>query len=65
MPAITADLVPKLEGATGHKLVITTDAFPGLMKRIEAGETADVILLPAPGIAALVKQGKAAEGDVP
>lgn len=64
MQAITAELVPKFEGATGHKLVVTTDALPGLMKRIEAGETPDVILLPAPGIAALVKQGRAAEGDV-
>lgn len=61
---VTADLVPKFERATGHKLVVTFDTIGGVMKRIEAGESADVIVIPAQGIAALVKQGKAADGDV-
>lgn len=61
---VTADLAPKFERATGHKLVVTFATLGGVMKRIEAGETADVIVIPAQGIATLVKQGKAAERDV-
>ena len=64
MQEITADLVPKFEKATGHKLLVTVDVLGGMMKRIESGETADVILLPGQGIAALVKQGKASESEV-
>ena len=64
MQAITADLAPKFERATGHKLLVTVDVLGGMMKRIESGETADVILLPGQGIATLVKQGKASESEV-
>lgn len=64
MHEITADLLPKFERATGHKLLLTVDVLGGMMKRLDAGETADVILLPGQGIAALVKQGKASEAEV-
>jgi ribonuclease BN (tRNA processing enzyme)/ABC-type molybdate transport system substrate-binding protein len=61
---ITSDLVPKFERATGHKLVVIPDTLGGIIKRIEAGESADLVMLPAPGIANLVRQGKAADADV-
>lgn len=64
MQEITADLAPKFERATGHKLLLTVDVLGGIMKRLDAGETADVILLPGQGIVALVKQGKASEAEV-
>ena len=64
MQEITTELVPKFERATGHKLVLTVDNLGGLMKRFEAGESADLILLPAGGIAALVRQGKATEEEI-
>jgi ribonuclease BN (tRNA processing enzyme)/ABC-type molybdate transport system substrate-binding protein len=64
MQEITADLVPKFERATGHKVVVIADTLGGIIKRIEDGETADLVMLPAPGIANLVRQGKASESEV-
>jgi len=61
---ITADLAPKFERATGHKLVVIPDTLGGIIKRIEGGESADLVMLPVPGIANLVRQGKAADADV-
>lgn len=58
------NLGPKFERATGHKLMIVFDPLGRVLKRIEDGETADVIVLPAQGIDRLVKEGKAAAGDV-
>jgi len=64
MQEITADLVPKFERATGHKVVVIADTLGGIIKRIEDGETADLVMLPALGIANLVRQGKASESEV-
>lgn len=61
---VMEDLAPKFERATGHKVVVTFAPLSGVMKRIEAGETADVVVIPAQGIAELVKQGKAVADDV-
>ena len=35
MQEITADLAPKFERATGHKLVVVPDTLGGILKRIE------------------------------
>ncbi len=64
MQEITADLVPKFERLSGHKVVVIPDTLGGILKRIEAGESADLALLPAPDIANLVRQGKAADDEV-
>jgi molybdate transport system substrate-binding protein len=61
---VMEDLAPKFERATGHKVVVTFATLGGVVKRIQAGETADVIVIPAQGIAGFVKEGKAAAGDV-
>jgi len=58
------DLGPKFERATGHKLAITFDPIGRVVKRIQDGETADVIIIPSQGIEGFVKEGKAAAGNV-
>lgn len=61
---VMENLGPKFETATGHKLVIVFDTLGPMLKRIENGETGDVIVLPAQGIDRLGKEGKAVAGDV-
>jgi molybdate transport system substrate-binding protein len=48
--------------ASGHRLAVTWGTAPMLVKRIEAGDTADVVVLSRAGIDALQKQGKIAPG---
>src|ERR1700730_7531948 len=45
-----------------HKLAVTRGTAPMLVKRIEDGDTADVVVLSRAGIDALQKQGKIAAG---
>jgi molybdate transport system substrate-binding protein len=46
-----------------HKLAVTWGTAPMLVKRIEDGDTADVVVLSRAGIDALQKQGKVAPGS--
>jgi molybdate transport system substrate-binding protein len=48
---------------SGHTLAVTWGTAPMLVKRIESGETADVLVLSRAGIDALLKQGKIAPGS--
>src|SRR5580704_10971303 len=48
---------------SGHKLAVTWGTAPMLVKRIEDGETADVVVLSRAGIDALQKQGKLTAGS--
>jgi molybdate transport system substrate-binding protein len=57
------DLGPKFERATGHKLVIEFAAGGVIVKRVQSGETADVVLLPRPGIESLAKDNKLVSGS--
>ena len=61
--AVMEDLGPKFERASGHKLVITFDGFTSIVKRVQDGETADVVVIPRQGIDGFVKSGKAAAGN--
>ena len=61
---VMEDVGPMFERASGHKLTIVFATLGPALKRIAGGETADVIVLPAQGIDSLVKEGKAASGDV-
>ncbi len=49
---VMGDLGPKFERATGHKLAITEGNLGAIVKRIQSGETADVIIIPRQGIEA-------------
>jgi|SRR5271169_2338569 len=57
------DLFSQFEKASGHKLHVTWGTAPMLVKRIEGGETADVLVLSRAGLDALTKQGKVVAGS--
>ncbi len=64
MREVMEDLGPKFERASGHKLAITFGSLGAVVKRVQGGETADVVIIPRQGIDGFVKDGKAAAGDV-
>ncbi len=61
------DLFQSFEKASGHKLAVrlavTWGTAPMLVKRIEGGETADVLILSRAGLDQLKAQGKIAPGS--
>jgi len=61
------DLFQNFEKASGHRLAVTLKVTwgtaPMLVKRIEGGEIADVLILSRAGIDQLSKQGKIAPGS--
>jgi molybdate transport system substrate-binding protein len=57
-----ATLAPQFEKATGHKLVAQSGLPPDLIKKVDAGEPFDVIIL-SYDVENLVKQGKLAAGS--
>ena len=61
---VMTDLGPKFERATGHKLAITFGNLGAIVKRVQGGETADVVIVPRQGIDGFVKDGKADAGNV-
>jgi molybdate transport system substrate-binding protein len=56
-------LFRKFEDERSCRLIVTWGTAPMLVKRIEAGENADVLILSRAGIDALNKQGKIAPGS--
>src|SRR6202043_2567172 len=51
------ELVPVFEKATGHKVMIDWGGTVDIVKRISAGEVADLVIIPAARIDDFVKQG--------
>lgn len=64
MQKAVEDLGPKFEQATGHRLTVTFATLGAIVKRVQDGETPDVVIGPQQGIDALVKDGKAVAGSV-
>ncbi|MBI4205701.1 MAG: substrate-binding domain-containing protein [Betaproteobacteria bacterium] len=64
MKTVMEDLGPKFERATGHQLAITFAGLGAVVKRVKGGETADVVITLREGIDSIVKDGKAAAGNV-
>ena len=60
--AALEELVPKFKQATGHKLSITWATAAILVKRVQAGETADLMVLTKQSLDALTKDSKATVG---
>jgi molybdate transport system substrate-binding protein len=54
------ELAPKFEKITGCKLVFAWGTAPMLVKRIQGGETADVMILNLAGIETMNKEGRIA-----
>lgn len=57
--AALEELAPKFEKASGHKLKIEWATAAIFVKRVQAGETADALILSRQGLDELVKAGKA------
>jgi molybdate transport system substrate-binding protein len=55
-------LFAQFDQASGHTLAVTWGTAPMLVKRIEDGDTADIVVLSRAGIDALNKLGKIASG---
>ncbi|WP_020697935.1 molybdate ABC transporter substrate-binding protein [Reyranella massiliensis] len=51
-------LAPQFEAESGFRLRITWNTAPVLVKRLQAGETADVLLLNRAGIDAMIREGR-------
>ena len=64
MRPVMEDLGPKFERASGHKLAITFATIGAVVKRVQNGETADVVIISRQGIESFVKDGKAVAGNV-
>jgi molybdate transport system substrate-binding protein len=64
MQPILEDLGPKFERATGHKVAFTFGNTRTVVKRVQDGETADVVIVPRQEIDRFVKNGKAVAGNV-
>ena len=64
MQSVMEDLGPKFERATGHKLAISFATAGATLKRVQGGETADVVIIPQAGINSVVKDGKAVASNV-
>ena len=59
MQSVLEEVGPKVELTTGHKLVILFATGGGIVKRIQDGDAADVVITVQQGIDTLVKDGKA------
>jgi len=61
--AALEEMAPKFEKASGNKLNITWATAAILVKRVQAGETADLFILTKQSLDALLKDGKASPGS--
>jgi molybdate transport system substrate-binding protein len=64
MQTVMEDLGPKFERASGHKLAIAFGTMGQVVRRLQDGEAADVIIIPRPGIDDFIKSGKIEAGNV-
>jgi molybdate transport system substrate-binding protein len=48
------ELIPQFEKATGHRVVVAWDGTLNIKKRIDSGEVADLVVLPAAEVDALI-----------
>ena len=60
---VMAELIPKFEQQTGHKVTFDYGTVGGMADRIAKGEAADVIIASGPQVEALEKQGRVANGS--
>jgi molybdate transport system substrate-binding protein len=60
---VVVALVPEFEKATGNKVVIDNGTVGQLQKRVDGGESFDVLVLSPKGIEDYIKSGKVAAGS--
>jgi molybdate transport system substrate-binding protein len=63
MQAAVEELMPRLEAASGCALDFTWATAPMLVRRLQAGERADVMILNRAGIETMIKEGRIAPGS--
>jgi molybdate transport system substrate-binding protein len=63
MREVLLDLGPKFERVTGHSLAVTFDATGLIVKRIEAGEPVDVVMILRAGLDRVTQAGKVSAGS--
>ena len=64
MRQVLLDLGPKFERATGHRLKVSFDSGGVILKRLEHGEAADVVMINRSGIERLSGAGRLVQGSV-
>jgi molybdate transport system substrate-binding protein len=64
MKEVIDDLGPKFERASGHKLAVRFGTLGEVVKLVQGGELADVVIVPRQGLDTLVKEGKASADAV-
>jgi molybdate transport system substrate-binding protein len=57
------ELIPQFEKATGHRVMVTWDGTLNIKKRIESGEAADLVVMPAADVDALIASGGLMSGS--
>jgi molybdate transport system substrate-binding protein len=62
--AVMDDLGPTFERASGHRLAVTFAPLGALVKLVQGGETADVVIVPQQGMDGFAKSGKVDAGSV-
>ena len=60
--SVLEEIIPKFEKATGNKIAITWSTAALMMKRVQAGEQADALILIKGNIETLQKEGKIVPG---
>ena len=63
MQAAIEEMLPQLEAASGCTLTFTWATAPMLVRRLQVGERADVMILNRAGIETMVKEGRIAPGS--
>lgn len=61
--SIFQQLLPTFERNTGHKVTVSYDTSNIILRKINAGETADLVVLTAPLIDQLAQQGRVVPGS--
>ena len=51
------ELIPQFEKATGHRVMVSWDGTLNIRKRIDSGEVADVVFMPAADVDTLIASG--------
>ncbi|HVG73127.1 MAG TPA: substrate-binding domain-containing protein [Vicinamibacterales bacterium] len=57
------ELIPQFEKATGHRVMVTFDGTLNIKKRLDSGEAADLVVMPAADVDALIASGGLAPGS--
>jgi len=63
LKAACLELIPAFERASGHRVKTVWAGSPDIMKRMRAGETVDLVVMPGAAIDELIKLGKVAAGS--